>query len=113
MNIAPHKPMVACRIVVILKRICIGTESIITDIRKEFFRQLLIINEQSAISQFVNLLLQSQRAFSIVHKNRRPPRVRCSMGSVGGRIGCKYSNNFLLQQFFFVFFFGGVDSDHF
>lgn len=83
--------MVGYRIDVILKWICVCAESVIADVRQVFFRQLLIINEQSAISQFVNLLLQCQRAFRIVHKNRRPPRVRCSTGSVGGRIGCKFS----------------------
>ena len=68
--------MVSLRIRIVLKLICICSEAVITDIRQITLRKLLVINEQTSGAQFFDLLMQGKRAFCVVHKTRRPPRVR-------------------------------------
>lgn len=63
--------MISLNIRIVLKRVSVSSETIIADIRQITLRKFLIINEQTTASQFFYLLMQSKRAFSIIHLNSK------------------------------------------
>ena len=100
--------MVSRRISIVLKWICVRPETIVTDIRQITLRKLFVINEQSAVLQFFDLLMQGKWAFCIVHiKLEDLPGCANLTGSVGGHIECKVSTLFwnynALQPSKFIF----------
>lgn len=64
---------------------------------KIFNHQPLLLTsfQNTIITLFPNIWL-----FGVLHKTRRPPRVCCSSGSVGGHIDCKDRTFFLHNKIF-------------
>lgn len=95
MNIILFEMMISLNIRIVLKRVSVSSETIIADIRQLTLRKFLIINEQTTASQFFYLLMQSKRAFSIIHiKLEDLPGCANLTGSVGGHIECKVNSSF-------------------
>ena len=95
--------MVGFRVLVVLKRKCESSKSVIADVLQILRCNRFVGEFQSPFFKFDNLFLNREWLFRIVHnqgfiKTRRPPGVRCSNGKRG--------RSYRLQRYkiFYMFF---------